>query len=94
MWGSHFHFTPDFGLRPPPSSNPCFDEIKRHRLAVILDQALALPLVDQRRVVYLARYGDLCVKQLALGTARHLAPCTPKSYKLRCSAPLATPQVP
>ena len=61
----------------------CFDEIKRHRLAVIPDQALTLLLDDQRRLAYLARYGDLCVRQPILGTAHHLAPCIPKSSKSR-----------
>ena len=33
----------------------CFDEIKRHRLATISEQALAVKLDDQRRMAYVAR---------------------------------------
>ena len=52
----------------------CIGEIKCHRLAFISDQALALPLDDQRRMAYLARYGDLCARQLVLGPAHHIPP--------------------
>ena len=60
----------------------CFDEIKRHRLAIISDQALALPLDDQRRMAYLARYGDLSVRQLILGSAYHLVPLQSEEFQI------------
>ena len=55
---------------------------KKNRLAVISDQALTLPLDDQRRMAYLARYGDLCVRQLILGTAHHDAPFLSEEFQI------------
>ena len=62
-----------FGVGIKKHQKICFGEIKSHRLAIILDQAMALPLDDQRRMAYLACYGNQYVRQLILGTAHHFA---------------------
>ena len=71
-----------FGVGIKKLQKAFFGEIKHNRLAVILGQALALLLYDQRRMAYLAQYGDLFVRQLVLGSAHPLAPLDSEEFQI------------
>jgi hypothetical protein len=60
----------------------CFDDIKRHRFAVISQRAQALPLDDPRRMVFFGRLNDKCVRQLLLGFAHPLVPLQSEEFRV------------
>jgi hypothetical protein len=63
-----------FGLGIQKSQKACFDDIKRHRFAVISRLAQALPLDDPRRMAFFGRFNEKCVRKLYLGFAHPLVP--------------------
>jgi hypothetical protein len=60
----------------------CFDDIKRHRFALITRGAQALPHDDPRRMAFFGRLGDKCVRQFILGLAHPLVPLQSEDFRV------------
>jgi len=60
----------------------CFDNIKRHRFALITRRAQDLPNDDPRRMAFFGRFGDKCVRQLLLGFTNPLVPLQSEEFRV------------
>jgi hypothetical protein len=69
----------------------CFDDIKRHRFALITRRAQALPLDDPRRIAFFGRFGDKCARQLLLGVSHPLVPLKSEEYRVAVQRSFSLP---
>jgi hypothetical protein len=69
------------GLEIHKFQKACFDDIKRHRFALVTRHAQKLLLDDPRRMAFFERFNDKGVRQLLLGFAHPFLPL--KSEELR-----------